>query len=175
MGEGADKDISIYVQSLSIEDQEEIVAANQAQANLELAQGRNDLAPSPAFMMPPRPQEEPEKMKQWRIEQTKRLDEKDAKEAEMMATLKAEAQQELNEWYKRYDDKLAKTKEDNRQNELEFINGVNDIKPGTEWERVNKLCDFRHVSGKSLERSISVSGKSDTSRMKSILLQLKQQ
>ena len=94
---------------------------------------------------------------------------KDAKEAEMMATLKAEAQKELNEWYKRYDDNLAKTKEDNRQHELEFINGVNDIKPGTEWERVNKLCDFRHVSGKN------VSVKSDTSRMKSILLQLKQQ
>ena len=92
----ADKDISIYVQSLSIEDQEEIVAANQAQANLELAQGRNDLAPSPAFMMPPRPEEEPVKMRVWRIEQATRLEEKDAKEAEMMATLKAEAQKELN-------------------------------------------------------------------------------
>lgn len=45
---------------------------------------------------------------------------------------------------------------------------VNDITPGTEWERVTKLCDF---SGKNANKNST----KDMSRMKSILLQLKQQ
>ena len=41
----------------------------------------------------------------------------------------------------------------------------NEIAPGTEWERVSKLCDFAAKPVKDAK---------DTSRMKSILLQLKQ-
>ena len=63
---------------------------------------------------------------------------------------------------------MSKTKKDNRENEKEFVAEVNDITPGTEWERVTKLCDF---SGKNANKN-SVK---DMSRMKSILLQLKQQ
>ena len=63
---------------------------------------------------------------------------------------------------------MSKTKNDNRENEKEFVAEVNDITPGTEWERVAKLCDF---SGKNANKN-SVK---DMSRMKSILLQLKQQ
>ena len=70
--------------------------------------------------------------------------------------------------YKRYDDNLSKTKADNRESEKEFVAEVNDITPGTEWERVTKLCDF---SGKNANKN-SVK---DMSRMKSILLQLKNQ
>lgn len=70
--------------------------------------------------------------------------------------------------YKRYEDNLSKTKADNRESEKEFVAEVNDITPGTEWERVTKLCDF---SGKNANKN-SVK---DMSRMKSILLQLKNQ
>ena len=48
---------------------------------------------------------------------------------------------------------------------MEFVAEVNDIKPGTEWERVNKLVDFNSKHSKSTK---------DTTRMKSIMLQLKQ-
>ena len=48
---------------------------------------------------------------------------------------------------------------------MEFVAEVNDIKPGTEWERVNKLVDFNSKNSK---------GTKDTTRMKSIMLQLKQ-
>ena len=44
---------------------------------------------------------------------------------------------------------------------------VNDITPGTEWDRVTKLCDF---GGKNANKNSS----KDMTRMKSILLQLKQ-
>lgn len=62
---------------------------------------------------------------------------------------------------------MSKTKETNRECEKEFVAEVNDITPGTEWERVTKLCDF---SGKNANKNST----KDISRMKSILLQLKQ-
>lgn len=40
-----------------------------------------------------------------------------------------------------------------------------EIEPGTEWERIAKLCDFNPKSSKSSR---------DVSRMRSIILQLKQ-
>merc|ERR1712183_696746 len=115
-----------------------------------------------------RPKEEPEKIIMWRQEQAKLLEEKDAKETETMAKLRDEAQQELKEWYKRYEDNLAKTKQANRDTEQEFVAEINDISPGTEWERVTKLCDF---SGKNANKNST----KDMSRMKSILINLKAQ
>merc|ERR1719412_29039 len=153
---------AVNIENLSFEDQQELEAVNKEGAI------ERTTTPSPAFVMPPRPKEEPETIKQWRQEQAKRLEEKDAKEAETMTKLREEAQQELKDWYKRYDENLSKTKQANRDTEKEFVAEVNDIAPGTEWERVTKLCDF---SGKNANKN-SVK---DMSRMKSILLQLKQQ
>ncbi len=48
--------------------------------------------------MPPRPKEEPETIKQWRIDQAKRLEEKDAEEASKKTELQEKAKQELAEW-----------------------------------------------------------------------------
>lgn len=41
-----------------------------------------------------------------------------------------------------------------------------EIEPGTEWERIAKLCDFNPKTNKASK---------DVSRMRSIILQLKQQ
>merc|ERR1719219_247838 len=151
---------AVNIENLSFEDQQELDAVNK-----EVAQERTT-TPSPAFVMPPRPKEEPEKIIMWRQEQAKRLEEKDAKESETMAKLRDEAQQELKDWYKRYEENLSKTKESNREDEKEFV--FNEIKDGTEWERVTKLCDF---SGKNANKNST----KDMSRMKSILINLKQQ
>ena len=67
--------------------------------------------------------------------------------------------------YKKYEEQLNKTKEGNRADEKTFVAEMNEIKPGTEWERVGKLCDFNQKAAKNSK---------DTTRMKSILLQLKQ-
>ena len=67
--------------------------------------------------------------------------------------------------YKHYEEQLTKTKASNRETEKEFVADVNDITPGTEWERVSKLCDFNAKTNKNAK---------DMSRMRSILLQLKQ-
>merc|ERR1711988_671443 len=120
-----------HMEGLSLEDQQELEAVNH-----EVAQERTT-TPSPAFVMPPRPKEEPETIRQWREEQAKRFEEN-----------------------------LNKTKESNREDEKEFV--FNDISPGTEWERVTKLCDF---SGKNANKNST----KDMSRMKSILINLKAQ
>ena len=82
----------MFIANLSLEDRQEIEEVNR-EGEVERTN-----TPSPAFIMPPRPKEEPETIRLWREQQGKLLEEKDAKEAEMMAKMKAEAEQELKDW-----------------------------------------------------------------------------
>merc|ERR1712025_1239291 len=112
--------------------------------------------------------EEPECLKKWKVEQEERLEKKDADEEVKKNELREKAKQELEDWYKHYEDQLAKSKAANREREEEFVaevGGMNHITPGSEWERVAKHCDF---SAKAAGHT------KDVSRMRSILLQLKQ-
>jgi len=118
---------------------------------------------SPILMSVPRM--EPETIRVWRADNENRLAEKDAKEQEMLTQLREQAKKELTDWYRHYQEQVEKTKSVNRSAEMEFVAEVNDIRPGTEWERVNKLVDFNSKHSKNSK---------DTSRMKSIMLQLKQ-
>lgn len=52
-----------------------------------------------------------------------------------------------------------------RNAEKQFVAESDEIEPGTEWERIAKLCDFNPKSSKTSK---------DVSRMRSIILQLKQ-
>jgi len=110
--------------------------------------------------------EEPEHMRKWKEEQQARLMKKDEEESAAMEELKLKAKQELEDWYKRYETQVEKTKSSNREEETKYeIGEMNGIEPGTEWERVSKHCDF---SSKAPGHT------KDVSRMRSILLQLKQ-
>lgn len=108
---------------------------------------------------------EPEKIRKWREEQKTRLEEKDKEEEQKKEELRLQAKVELEDWLRQTEETIAKTKAASRGAEKEdsFENG--DIEPGTEWERIAKLCDFNPKSNKS--------GK-DVSRMRSIYLHLKQ-
>ena len=87
-----DNPVQVDIANLSLEDRQEIEEVNR-EGEVERTN-----TPSPAFIMPPRPKEEPETIRLWREQQGKLLEEKDAKEAEMMAKMKAEAEQELKDW-----------------------------------------------------------------------------
>ena len=52
-----------------------------------------------------------------------------------------------------------------RENEDAFVQQRDERKPGGEWERVCRLCDFNPKSSRNCK---------DITRMRSILLQLKQ-
>lgn len=125
--------------------------------NYELEYELNE-APTPV-------REEPERIKKWREEQKARLEEKDREEEKKKDELREQARKELEDWYKHHEETISKTKASNRNAEKQFVAEADDIEPGTEWERIAKLCDFNPKSSKSSR---------DVSRMRSIILQLKQ-
>lgn len=113
--------------------------------------------------------EEPEKIRKWREEQKARLEEKDAEEEKKKEEWREAARKELEEWYKHHAEAISKTKTTNRESaknaEKQFVAEADEVEPGTEWERIAKLCDFNPKSSRTSK---------DVSRMRSIILQLKQ-
>ncbi|KAG9486544.1 hypothetical protein GDO78_006750 [Eleutherodactylus coqui] len=110
-------------------------------------------------------QAEPESIRKWREEQRSRLEVLDANSKKQESEWKEKAAKELEEWYARQDELLQKTKANNRAAEEAFVSDVEETAPGTEWERVARLCDFNPKSSKQAK---------DVSRMRSVLISLKQ-
>ncbi|KAG1666741.1 Clathrin light chain A [Nymphon striatum] len=109
--------------------------------------------------------EEPEKLKLWREKQQEMLEQKDEEEEKKKNELRDGAKKELDEWYSRYNDQIEKSKVNNRNAEKEYVTARDATQPGQEWERIATLCDFNPKSSRATK---------DVSRMRSILLQLKQ-
>jgi clathrin light chain A len=113
-----------------------------------------------------RMRQEPEKIRLWREEQAERLAKKDAESEKKKAEWREAARQELEDWYRHRDEQVDKSKKLNRDSEDAFVTERDEKKPGGEWERICRLCDFNPKS--------STRASKDVSRMRSILLQLKQ-
>ncbi|XP_053336156.1 clathrin light chain A isoform X2 [Clarias gariepinus] len=130
-----------------------------------------------------RMQAEPESLRKWREEQCDRLEELDENSRKQEVEWKEKAKEELEEWHARQEEQLAKTKVNNRVLDEDFykqpfahligyvaaeeaiLSEADDSSPGTEWERVARLCDFNPKSSKQAK---------DVSRMRSVLISLKQ-
>uniref|UniRef100_A0AAX7VT20 Clathrin light chain n=1 Tax=Astatotilapia calliptera TaxID=8154 RepID=A0AAX7VT20_ASTCA len=110
-------------------------------------------------------QAEPESLRKWREEQRERLEELDANSRQQETEWKEKAKVELEEWHARQNEQLEKTKTNNRAAEEAMISDLDENNPGTEWERVARLCDFNPKSSKQAK---------DVSRMRSVLISLKQ-
>ncbi|ESO85332.1 hypothetical protein LOTGIDRAFT_195870 [Lottia gigantea] len=108
---------------------------------------------------------EPEKIKKWREEQKERLEKKDAEEVKKKADWQSVAKKELEDWYKHHSEQLTKTHSNNLVAEKAFIKERDESVPGHEWEKICRLCEFNPKVVKSTK---------DVTRMRSILLQLKQ-
>ncbi|XP_014774093.1 clathrin light chain B isoform X3 [Octopus bimaculoides] len=108
---------------------------------------------------------EPEKIKLWREEQKKRLEHKDAEEENKKEIWREAAKKELEDWLKNQAEQLIKTKENNRAQEEASMKDREESIAGQEWEKICRLCDFNPKHSKNTK---------DVSRMRSILLQLKQ-
>lgn len=116
--------------------------------------------------IPPKVDNEvPEKIRLWREEMERKLEEKDRQEQEAKEALKVSAQKEMSEWVSKYKDSMEKTKSLNRNNEKEFESpeaAESDAK--NMWESITNLCDFSTKGPKNSK---------DASRMRSIFLQMK--
>ncbi|XP_018963935.1 clathrin light chain A-like isoform X3 [Cyprinus carpio] len=110
-------------------------------------------------------QAEPESLRKWREEQQERLEQLDANSRKQEAEWKENAKLELEEWHTRQNEQLEKTKVNNRAAEEAMVSELDMNSPGTEWERVARLCDFNPKSSKQAK---------DVSRMRSVLISLKQ-
>ncbi|XP_029001463.1 clathrin light chain A isoform X3 [Betta splendens] len=110
-------------------------------------------------------QAEPESLRKWREEQRERLEVLDANSRKQETEWKEKAKVELEEWHTRQNEQLEKTKTNNRAAEEAMISDLDENNPGTEWERVARLCDFNPKSSKQAK---------DVSRMRSVLISLKQ-
>jgi vacuolar-type H+-ATPase subunit H len=111
--------------------------------------------------------EVPEKIKKWREEQQRKIEEKDAKEKEMIEKMREEAAKDLEDWYNQYRDTKEKTKTMNRSAEQDLSSSqTNGVAENTAiWEKISTLCDFGGNKGPKTGR--------DVTRMRSIFLQLK--
>ena len=108
-----------------------------------MQEGKDIYAGMQSLTVKDKEKEEPEFLKKWKVEQEERLRKKDEEESTAKEDLKKKAKQELEDWYKRYESQLEKTKSSNREEEEKYDgNGLNHIEPGSEWERVSKHCDF---------------------------------
>ncbi|XP_038107399.1 clathrin light chain isoform X4 [Culex quinquefasciatus] len=148
-----------------------VVAGNGDAASDDVTQARSDDGNDDfsGYTVPKQVTEEPEKIRKWREDQKTRLEEKDREEERKREELREQARKELEDWYKHHEEAISKTKSANRESaknaEKQFVAETDEIEPGTEWERIAKLCDFNPKTNKSSK---------DISRMRSIILQLKQ-
>merc|ERR1712142_513448 len=79
----------------------DLTAGNDFQAAAELSTGLSQMYVT---------KEEPEFMRKWKQEQQERLRKKDDEETAAKEELKMKAKQELEDWYKRYESQIEKTK-----------------------------------------------------------------
>ncbi|XP_060757159.1 clathrin light chain B isoform X2 [Neoarius graeffei] len=109
--------------------------------------------------------QEPESLRKWREEQKTRLEQLDSASKAAEAEWKEKAKKELEDWHAHQQEQMEKNKVNNRASEDAFVNECNDDTPGTEWERVARLCDFNPKTSRQTK---------DVSRMRSVLISLKQ-
>ncbi|XP_068182343.1 clathrin light chain B isoform X1 [Antennarius striatus] len=134
--------------------------------------------------------QEPESLRKWREEQKTRLEVLDSASKAAEAEWREKAKKELEDWRVHQSEQMEKNKANNRlcpsfsriadkafykqpnsdvigfvASEEAFIAETSDDNPGTEWERVARLCDFNPKTNKQAK---------DVSRMRSVLISLKQ-
>ncbi|XP_052430645.1 clathrin light chain B isoform X2 [Carassius gibelio] len=109
--------------------------------------------------------QEPESLRKWREEQKARLEELDAASKAAEAVWREKARKELEDWHAHQNEQMEKNKANNRESEEAFLKECDDDRPGTEWEKVARLCDFNPKTSRQTK---------DVSRMRSVLISLKQ-
>ncbi|XP_058265338.1 clathrin light chain B isoform X1 [Hemibagrus wyckioides] len=155
-----------------------------ATMNGELFQESNDVMDGYAAISQADVQrQEPESLRKWREEQKTRLEELDTASKAAEIEWKEKAKKELEDWHAHQREQMEKNKVNNRiadkafykqpnsdvigfvASEDAFLKECDDNSPGTEWEKVARLCDFNPKTSRQTK---------DVSRMRSVLISLKQ-
>lgn len=144
----------------------ELINSEIQQADSMANELADDLSGMSFISAQPKVVQEPEKIRLWRENMQKQLEDKDKQEVEARETLRTNAQKEMDEWVKKYNEQLEKTKSMNRSADEDLkhsdLNGNNEGK--NVWEQISSLCDFSSKGPKSTK---------DASRIRQIFLQMK--
>lgn len=108
---------------------------------------------------------EPDSLRKWKAEQAELIAVRDQEAETKRQEWKAEAAKELDSWHSKQEEVLTKNKAGNREAQEVFLKDIQEAKPGQQWEKICKLCDFNPKNNRNTK---------DTARMRSIFLQLKQ-
>lgn len=157
---------SIFNKSMSNDDFE-LINNEIQQADSQSDELADDLSGMSFFSTIPAKLENqvPEKIRLWREEMERKLEEKDRQEQEAKEALRISAQKEMSEWVSKYNDSLDRQKSLNRNNEKEFESADNnDTEAKNMWESITKMCDFT-TKGPKITK--------DATRMRAIFLQMK--
>lgn len=119
-----------------------------------------------ASAVPPKAENQvPEKIRLWREEMERKLEEKDRSELAAKEALRLAAEQEMSEWVSKYNITMERTKSLNRNNEKELkTSETPEAEAKNMWESITNLCDFSTKGPKNAK---------DQSRMRSIFLHMK--
>lgn len=109
--------------------------------------------------------QEPESLRKWREEQKTRLEQLDSASKAAEVEWREKAKKELVDWNLHQQEQMEKNKVNNRASEDAFLKECDDDSPGSEWEKVARLCDFNPKTSRQTK---------DVSRMRSVLISLKQ-
>ncbi|KAK6021198.1 clathrin light chain [Ostertagia ostertagi] len=116
--------------------------------------------------VPSVPRIEAENIRRWREQQKILLEKKDEAEEKKKNELRNAAKKELEDWYKQREAALKLTKEANRKAEQEHLAAFGrEQGEGAQWDEIARLCEAKAAQ----------KGGKDVSRLKSLLLHLKDQ
>jgi len=91
--------------------------------------------------------EEPEKMKKWREDQRKRIEEKDKAEEAKEEELRKLAKKQLQEWNSERKERLEQLKKNNREREVKHDGGdsTTDLDSKNSWTNIAKMIESYKV------------------------------
>eukprot|EP01147_Barroeca_monosierra_P002356 gene2356-5315_t len=108
---------------------------------------------------------EVEAIEKWRQEFEQRLKDQDEQAQVDDQALREAGKKELEELHDKYKQAIQDNFDENKKEEEAYVNARDDTNPKNAWQRVAALVEFSSKASRSTR---------DTSRMRSVLLQLKQ-
>ncbi|CAB4388832.1 unnamed protein product [Rhizophagus irregularis] len=113
-------------------------------------------------------EEDPEIIRQWKERQREIIVKRDEASEEKKRETLSIARDAIDKFYEEYNEKKARTHEQNKQDEETFLRERDDLTSGTAWERICKQVDLSTAQSKTTNKHVK-----DVSRFKELLLSLK--
>lgn len=118
--------------------------------------------------------EETDALRMWRDQQADDIARREAQAERHRAEAISKAEQEIDEFYTKYNAQKEKNIKKNKESEAQFLQQKqSELAEGTTWTRITKLLDLQNSQSKTIAKGGP--GSSDLSRMKELYLRLRRE